>query len=107
MDDATQLSNRIQYLKRVFARGLGHKPRTLEALAIDRAARMTVLAERTAADPSASLADKVRTDNAMARSRAALDAVLAASKPRELTLGDILAGREPTPTHALVAGARR
>ena len=77
-----RLSRRVAYLRRAFARGLGHKPTTLESAAIARCAQLTALSEQALVDPAVSLTDKVRIDGSAARARAAMDALLKAAKTK-------------------------
>jgi hypothetical protein len=77
MDDDTAatdaLAKRIAHLRKAYAKGLGHRPSTLQSAAIMRAAKLTAEAERALADPTVSINDKVRIDNAADRARRALD----------------------------------
>jgi hypothetical protein len=72
-----QLEHRIACLRRAYGRGLGRKPSLVEEAAMARAARLTARAEAAAADPTVDLNSLVRIDNAAARARASMDAVLA------------------------------
>lgn len=72
---------RVFALKRAFQRTLGRKPTLLQQTLIDRAAVMTVRAEAAASDPTVSIVDLVRVDNAAARARQAMAALI--SEPRE------------------------
>jgi hypothetical protein len=70
---------RIAALSRAFRRHLlrgNGKPSTLEAHALRRAAVLTARAEAAAADPSVSVDEIVRIDNAAARARAAFAKVI-------------------------------
>jgi hypothetical protein len=75
-----QFSERISYLKRVYAKGLGHKPSTLQAAAIHRAAALAVRLEAALLDPDITANDLVRLDGAARRARLDMQAVLAPSK---------------------------
>jgi hypothetical protein len=88
------LSKRVAHLRKAYAKGLGHKPSTLEAAALLTAARLTAEAERALADPAVSLNEKVRIDGAARRARADMKATLQANK-RDLpapSLGAVLKG---------------
>ena len=74
------LKARIKQLKRAFAKGLGHRATRLQALAIDRAARLTALSEAALAS-GASATDITRLDNCASRARRDMDAMLEANSP--------------------------
>ncbi len=100
------LSKRVTYWRKTLARGrVGGTPTKFQRNALDRAAKLSAIAEAALADASIPLDIKIRADGAAHRARVALDTLLAASKPSEPSLGDIL--REAATTDALVAGARR
>ena len=82
------LSKRIAHFRKAYARGLGRKASTLEQAAIDRAARLTALAEAAALDPDSALNDIVRLDGAAQRARRDMEALLVQGK------------RAPTPANA-------
>src|SRR6516164_739827 len=88
------LPKRVAYLRKAYAKGLGHKPSTLESVALLTAARLTAEAERALADPTVSLNEKVRIDGAARRARSDLLAVLKINKRDESppTLGSVLKG---------------
>jgi hypothetical protein len=52
------LSKRVAHLRKAYAKGLGHKPSTLESAALLTAARLNAEAEFALADPSVSLNEK-------------------------------------------------
>jgi hypothetical protein len=64
-----QLAERIAYLKRTFARGIGRTPSAKVKLALTRAAVLTAKAEASAASVLTSANDTVRLDGAAARAR--------------------------------------
>jgi hypothetical protein len=70
------LQKRVADLRRAFAKGLGHKPSTLQAAAIQRSAMLVAQAERVLADPTASINDKVRIDGAARRALIDMQATL-------------------------------
>jgi hypothetical protein len=88
------LSKRVAHLRKAYAKGLGHKPSTLESAALLTAARLTAEAERALADPSVSLNEKVRIDGAARRARTDMWAVLKVNKrdASAPTLGAVLKG---------------
>src|SRR5262245_37699757 len=69
---------RIAELRRAFQRALRRRPTMIERTAIERAARLTWRAEVAAVDPNATLDDVVRLDNAAARARSRLEALIGA-----------------------------
>ncbi len=87
------LARRIAHLRKAYARGLGHKPSTLQAAAIDRAARLTALAEQAAADPQSTSNDVVRLDGQAARARRDMAAELGAKSEPVETLQDYVRSR--------------
>jgi hypothetical protein len=88
------LSKRVAYFRKAFAKGLGHKPSTIEASALLTAARLTAEAERALADETVSLNEKVRISGEARRARQDLKATLEVNKrDAPLTLVDILKGR--------------
>ena len=87
------LQKRVADLRRAFAKGLGHKPSTLQAAAIRRAAMLAAQAELVLADPTASINDKVRIDGAARRALTDMQAVLAAKRKPEPTLEQYLASK--------------
>ena len=93
------LAKRISHLRKAYAKGLGHKPSTLQSAAINRAARLTALAEQAAADPQANANTIVRLDHAAARARRDMAVVLHAGRPKAPTanaLREYLAGKQAT-----------
>jgi hypothetical protein len=62
-------AQRLAQLKRAYQRALGRHPTTVQRTAIQRAALLTVRAEASAFDPTASSNDIVRLDNAARRAR--------------------------------------
>ena len=83
------LSKRTAHFRKAFARGLGRKASTLEAAAIERAARLTALAEQALVDPNVTINDRVRIDGCAAKARRDMQAVIGkrATKP-EMSLQD-------------------
>jgi hypothetical protein len=75
------LKKRIDHLRKAYAKGLGHRPSTLQAAAIDRAARLSARAEAAACNPDISANDLVRLDGCASRARDAMEALLKATKP--------------------------
>jgi hypothetical protein len=63
------LAKRVEYLKRLFARGIGRTPTAKQKLALNRAALLTAKAEQAAVDPLTSANDLVRLDGAASRAR--------------------------------------
>jgi hypothetical protein len=90
------LSTRTAHFRKAYARGLGRKATTLEAAAIERAARLTALAEHALVDPNVSINDRVRLDGCAAKARRDMAAVLAkpVSKPGTDALRDYLASKQ-------------
>jgi hypothetical protein len=80
------LQKRIAHFRKAFAKGLGHKPTTLQAAAIDRAARLTTIAEAVAANPDSTVNDIVRSDGVAHRARDAMHALLRATKPKPVKM---------------------
>jgi hypothetical protein len=81
------LAKRIDYLKRLFARGIGRTPTAKQKLALARAALLTAKAEQAAADPLTSANDLVRLDGAAARARRELQYLIDRRVPgTEMTL---------------------
>jgi hypothetical protein len=70
------LTKRIRHFRKAFAVGLGHRPSTLQAAAIDRCARLAALSEQALADPNTTNNDRVRLDGAYRRARIDMDALL-------------------------------
>ena len=70
------LSKRVAHLRKAYARGLGHKASTLQAAAIERAARLTALSEQALVDPNVTINDRVRLDGAAHRARRDMQAVI-------------------------------
>lgn len=70
------LQKRVADLRRAFAKGLGHKPSTLQASAIRRSAMLVAQAEQVLADPTATINDKVRIDGAARRALVDMQATL-------------------------------
>jgi hypothetical protein len=97
MDADTQqidpLSKRVAHLRKAYARGLGHKASTLQAAAIDRAARLTALSEQALVDPSVTINDRVRLDGAAQRARRDMQAQIGKREPVGPTLKDYLQER--------------
>jgi hypothetical protein len=85
---AEPLSVRIARLRRTFVKGVGRNTNGMERLAIDRAARLTAIAELAAENPATSANDLVRLDGAAHRARRDMARVLQA-KP-EPSRGDAL-----------------
>jgi hypothetical protein len=75
-------------LRRTFVKGVGRNTNGMERLAIDRAARLTAIAELAAENPATSANDLVRLDGAAHRARRDMARVLQA-KP-EPSHGDAL-----------------
>lgn len=75
------LSRRIAFLRKQYAKGLGHRPSALQSAAILRAARLTALAEAAACNPNHSANDVVRLDGAACRARRDMAAAIAAARP--------------------------
>jgi hypothetical protein len=85
------LSERIAALKKLFAKGLGHKPNRLQALAIARAARLSAVAEQALTNPQATANDITRLDNCASRARRDMAALLDASRTeREPTYDELM-----------------
>lgn len=82
----TALQKRIAHLHKAFAKGIGRKATTLEATAIQRAARLTAIAEFATSNPGVSLTDLVRLDHAAERARAAMATTLAKARDTTPTL---------------------
>jgi hypothetical protein len=81
------LTKRIDYLKRLFARGIGRTPTAKQKLALERAARLTAAAEQAAANPLTTANDLVRLDGAAARARRDLQYLIDIRAPdTEMTL---------------------
>jgi hypothetical protein len=74
------LLKRVAHLRRAFVKGIGRKPTTLEAAAVQRAANLTAIAEFALANPSISLTDLVRLDHSAERARAAMATTLAKAR---------------------------
>jgi hypothetical protein len=84
---ASPFAKRIDYLKRLFARGIGRTPTAKQKLALARAALLTAKAEQAAADPLTSANDLVRLDGAAARARRELQYLIDRRVPdTEMTL---------------------
>jgi len=84
---ASPLAKRVEYLKRLFARGIGRTPTAKQKLALARAALLTAKAEQAAADPLTSANDLVRLDGAAARARRELQQLIDRRAPEvEMTL---------------------
>lgn len=66
---AEPLSVRTARLRRTFAKGVGRNTTGMERLAINRAARLTALAEIAAENPNTPFTDIVRLDHAASRAR--------------------------------------
>ena len=79
---ATQLEKRVARLRKSYAKGLGRKATFLEAAAIQRAAKLTAIAEFALSNPGVSLTDKVRLDNCAAKARTAMATALAKARDR-------------------------
>jgi hypothetical protein len=75
------LSKRTAHFRKAFARGLGRKANTLEAAAIERAARLTALAEQALVDPNVSINDRVRLDGCAAKARRDMQALIGKREP--------------------------
>ena len=75
------LARRIGYFRKIYGKGIGHKPTALQGAAISRAAVLTAIAEAAAINPAVSINDVVRADNAAARARAAMAALIDKPKP--------------------------
>ena len=74
------------------ARGLGHKAgTTLQAAAIERAARLTALAEQALLDPDVSINDRVRLDGAAQRARRDMQVEIGKREPAGPNLEQYLA----------------
>jgi hypothetical protein len=90
MNELSSLSDRVTYLKRAYARGLGHKPTTLQSAAIQRAAVLSAKAEAAALDPNVTPNDLVRLDHAAARARRDMEhALQRVRKPDVPTLAEL------------------
>ncbi len=85
------LSKRIAHLRKAYARGLGHKASTLQAAAIDRAARLTALSEQALVDPNVTINDRVRLDGAAQRARRDMQAEIGKRERPAPTLAEYLA----------------
>jgi hypothetical protein len=70
------LARRIEYLKRLFARGIGRTPTAKQKFALQRAAVLTAKAEQAATDPLTSASDLVRLDNSASRARRELQILI-------------------------------
>jgi hypothetical protein len=77
-DSTTAQALRTKVLARAYQRHLHCKPSTLEKHALLRAASLTARAELAAADPTVSVDEVVRADNAASRARAELAKAIAA-----------------------------
>jgi hypothetical protein len=73
-------ARRMLALKRAYQRELAHKPTLIQKTLIDRAATLTVLAERAALDSSVTPNDLVRLDNKAERARHEMFEAEAASR---------------------------
>jgi hypothetical protein len=73
------LTKRIAFLRKAYAKGLGHRPSALQSAAILRAARLTALSEQAALSPETSANDLVRLDGAAYRARRDMAAILNAA----------------------------
>ena len=71
---------------------LNGRPTLVQTEALDHACRLTLFAERGAADPATKLADWIRLDNSAVRARKRL--IELATGRRQPSLQDYLAGRE-------------
>jgi len=95
MDAGTQqidpLSKRVAHLRKAYARGLGHKASTLQAAAIERAARLTALAEQALLDPDVSINERVRLDGAAQRARRDMQVEIGKREPAGPNLEQYLA----------------
>jgi len=81
------LAKRIEYLKRLFARGIGRTPTAKQKLALQRAALLTAKAEAALASPLTSANDAVRLDGCAARARRELQQLIDRRAPEvEMTL---------------------
>lgn len=78
------LERRVKYYQRVFARGVGRSPTSLQRLAIARAARLSAIAEAVASNPNTTINDLVRADGSAARARADMAKVLQAKPAKQL-----------------------
>lgn len=93
---AEPLSVRIARLRRTFVKGVGRNTNGMERLAIDRAARLTAIAELATENPDTPYTDIVRLDHSAARARRDMDALLRIKpKPRDdvPSFEDLLAER--------------
>jgi hypothetical protein len=70
------LAKRIFALRRAYAVGIGHKPTTIQAAAMVRAATLQAQAEAALDNPAISVNDKVRLDNAARRAIRDMQALL-------------------------------
>ena len=75
------LSKRIAHLRKAYARGIGHRASTLQAAAMERAARLTALAEQALLDPNVTINDRVRLDGCAAKARREMAAVIGKREP--------------------------
>jgi len=82
-DDA--LAKRVAHLRKAYARGLGHRPSTLQSAAIDRCARLAALSEQALADPNVSNTDRVRLNGAYRRAKLDMDQLLQIGVPKPRT----------------------
>jgi hypothetical protein len=74
------LAKRICALRRAYAVGLGHKPSTIQAAAIMRAATLQAQAEAALHDPTITINDRVRLDGAARRAIRDMRTVLNAER---------------------------
>jgi hypothetical protein len=86
---ATALEKRISRLRKAYARGHGRKLSFLEATAVNRAAKLTAIAEFSTSAPGVSLTDVVRLDHAAERARAAMARTLAKARDRVPSLEEL------------------
>jgi hypothetical protein len=77
LSDIYPLSKRIAYFRRVFAKGLGRKATSIQAVAITNAAVLTARAEAAANDPHTTANDLVRLSGCALRARTEMQALLA------------------------------
>jgi hypothetical protein len=85
------LTKRIAFLRKAYAKGLGHRPSALQSAAILRAARLTALSEQAALNPETSANDLVRLGGAACRARRDMEAVLHKGEEPQLSLQEVLA----------------
>jgi hypothetical protein len=75
-----QFSRRIRRLRKVFARGLGRRANSHQAMLILTAATTQADSERVALDPNASASDRVRAANVAHRARRDMEMALEPAK---------------------------